>query len=153
MSGWTIYEVLAPVFLGLLGWLATRLAALIREHIKNAQVAEVLIRFSDAVLTAVKFVNQTAKQEILRAKSETSPGGATITAAEADRLKGFVWHQLKLEYGGMEGIKKLLSILGVKEGKEEEWVNSRIEAAVHDVKMTERAVADPTRPATHSSGG
>ncbi len=101
------------------------------------------MRLKDSVLDGVKFVGQTLKAEILAAKAPGSPGGAKITDEEARRLKDAVWEALKDEYGGMDGIKKALKVLGLGDASWAKWVDGKIEAAVSDVKRAEIAAGRP----------
>lgn len=151
MTGWTIYEFLAPVVVALLAWGASRLSDYVKTRIESDTMASALIRITDSIVSAVKMVDQTVKKTLLvekaKATAADSPGGPTITPAEADQLRANVWHQLKVEYGGVAGIEKLLEALGVSKAKVPEWVDGRIEAAVNDLK----ASRGPPRPTTPSS--
>ena len=149
MTGWTIYEVLSAVVVALLAWGASRLSEYIKTRIQSERMASALIRATDSIAAAVKMVDQTVKKQLLaekaKATAEDSPGGSTITPAEADLLRANVWNQLKIEYGGVAGIEKLLEALGVEPIRAPEWVDGRIEAAVNDLKAS-RGPPKPTTP-------
>lgn len=141
--GFTVYELLAPILTAFLSALSVKVAQFISARIEHEALAGVLVRFSDSLFAAVKQTNQTLKDEILKAKDPKSPGGIGITAEEAARLKDAVWHQLKIEYGGLAGLRQVLKVLGLDDDGMKHWVDGRIEAAVHDVKMLERVSANP----------
>lgn len=130
-----LYYLLGTVITGLLGWVSVKLNAWLKAKTKNELVGGIVARLSDSVFTAVKTVHQTARREIERAKDPASPGGAAITPQEAEVLRGAVWSKLKLEYGGMEGLSKLLGVIGLTDADAVKgWVDNRIEAAVHDTR-------------------
>lgn len=146
MTGWTVYEYLAPVIVAILAWGASRLSDYIKSRIESDRIASTLIRITDSIVTAVKMVDQTVKQKLLeekaKAMADDSPGGSEITSIEAESLRIAVWEHLKHEYGGIAGIEKLLDALNVPKGKVPTWVDGRIEAAVNDLKASK----DPPRP-------
>lgn len=153
MTGWTIYEILSPVIVALLAWAASRLSDYIKAKVESERVASALVRITDSIVSAVKMVDQTVKQTLMaekaKATAEVSPGGTAITSEEAESLKDAVWHQLKVEYGGVAGIEKILGALGVDRAKVPDWVDGRIEAAVNDLK----ASRGPPGPAARSNTG
>lgn len=134
--GFTVYGALGAILVAFLGWLATHSAAFIRAHTKNAMVQGALLRMNESIFAAVKLVNQTLKAAIMAAKDPKSPGGTAITEGEADQMRKVVWDSLKSEYGGLAGIQQVLSVLGVGTASAaEDWVDRRIEAAVHDTNL------------------
>jgi hypothetical protein len=139
---WTFAPYVIPLVLLGLTWLGGLLSKWTMGRIKNEAIANAVVRFQGEVLGAVKFVGQTLKQEILAARAPSSPGGAKVTKAEAAQLKEAVWEALKDTYGGMDGIKKALKVLGLGDASWMKWVDTKIEAAVSDVKRAEAA----TRP-------
>ncbi len=136
---WTIAPYAVAFLLAGLTWLGGLLSKWTLGKIKNEAVANTVVRFQGEVLSAVKMVGQTLKQEILAAKAPGSPGGAKVTKEEAQQLKDAVWEALKDSYGGMDGIKKALGVLGLEDAAWMKWVDSKIEAAVSDVKRAEAA--------------
>lgn len=139
----TGFMYLSPFLLMGLVWLGKRLDGWLGSMTKNELIKGVMIRFKDSVLDGVKRVNQTLKSEIMAAKAPGSPGGTKITEEEAKGLKEAVWEDLKDEYGGMDGIQKALKVLGLGDASWMKWVDGKIEAAVSDAKLSEKAVAGP----------
>jgi len=139
----TIYALLGSVITALLGWLSVRASAWLKAKTGNELIGGAITRITDSVFTAVKLVNQTLKREIEAAKDPKSLGGTAITKDEAAKLKDAVWNTLKAEYGGLDGIGKALGVLGLgTDDALKTFVDSKIEAAVHDV-----AAASPRTPA------
>lgn len=134
----SLYAYLAGAIAAVVSWLALHASALIRAHVKNVKVAGVMSRFSDSLFAAIKMVNQTLKAEILAAKDPKSPGGASITKDEAAKLRIAVQAALRKEYGGLDGLMKFLGVLGFEtENSMMDWVDTRIEAAVHDLNKAD----------------
>jgi hypothetical protein len=142
---WTIAPYAITLILAGLTWLGGLLSKKLLGSIKNEAIANAVVRFQAEVLSAVKMVGQTLKQEILKARAPASPGGAKVTEEEAKRLKEAVWDALKDAYGGMDGIKKALAVLGLEDAAWMKWIDTKIEAAVSDVKRAE-AAAQPGPP-------
>lgn len=138
--GFTLFELLSPILTILIGWVAVKLNSYLSAKVANETLAGVVTRFSDSVFVAVKKVNQTLRDEIEKAKKPGSPGGTSITKEEASKLREAVWEELKLEYGGLEGIRKMLGVLKLQDAPLVSWVENRIEAAVHDTGLAKKAV-------------
>jgi hypothetical protein len=139
----TILVWAIPVVLLGLGWLGVRSDKWLKTKIKNETWFGMTSRLKDSILDAVRMVSQTLKQEILAAKKPESDGGKKITEEEKKRLKEAVWEALKDEYGGMDGIKKALSILDLGDASWMKWVDSKIEAAVRTDKLAETVARGP----------
>lgn len=138
--GLTLWEMAAPIVLGLLGWIAKKVADLINARVKNATIAGVLTRLDWAVINAVKSVQQSVVNGIKAAREESSPGGSVITAGEADGIKNEAIKQAK-SFIGPKGIAELLKAFGIGEGGLDKLLGDRVEAAVHDLRQDEAAVA------------
>jgi hypothetical protein len=133
----TIYAAIGSLITALLGWLSVRASAWLKAKTGNELVGGALARITDSVFTAVKLVNQTLRREIEAAKAPGSALGAAISAEEASKLKEAVWTALRAEYGGMAGIGKALAVLGLgSDDSLKTFVDSKIEAAVHDVNAS-----------------
>ena len=137
--GLTIYEMLATLVTGAIVWLTTKGSAWIKTKINNETVGGIVSRFMESIGSAVRCVNQTIKDEILKAKDPKSTGGVKITESEAKKLKDAVWESLKSEYGGMDGISKLLGVIGITgDSGVKKWIDDRIESAVNTAKLEEK---------------
>lgn len=99
-----------------------------------------LVRLDDAVITAVKDLQQTVVAEI---KAATTDG--KISEAEKQRIKDAAVANVK-SYLGTKGIRVLAEVLGLSGGALDSFLGSKVEAAVHDLRLTERAVSTATTP-------
>ena len=80
-------------------------------------------------------------REIKGAKKAESPGGSKITKAEGERVKKAAVDQLK-SYWGAKGLTELGRILGLSSDGVGRLLESKVEAAVHDIKK-EAAMSHP----------
>jgi hypothetical protein len=138
-------QVAAPVLMAALSWAAAKLATLIRSKVDNEYLRGALVRLDDAVLTAVKELQQTVVAEVKAASAD-----GKIDDAERKRIKDTALANVK-SYLGPKVLAVLAELLGLSGGTLEQFLGSRIEAAVHDLRVTERAVSGPnttTAPAT-----
>lgn len=146
----TIYTLLAGTVVALFGWLSTKLSTWLKAHTSNATMAGILLRMNDSILAGVKGAAAAAKDAIAKAKDPSSPGGTAVTSSELDGIRAAVWASLKSEYGGMDGLKTALSILGLgDESSVTNWINTRIDAAVSDASIAAtpaQAAAAPSQP-------
>ena len=139
-------QVVAPVFMAALTWAAAKLATLIRSKVDNEYLRGALVRLDDAVFTAVKELQQTVVAEVKAASAD-----GKIDDAERTRIKDAAIANVK-SYLGAKGLGVLAELLGLSGGTLEQFLGSRIEAAVHDLRVTERAVTAPAA-ATRSTTG
>ncbi len=147
-EGWdifgTIYTLLGGLLVAGLSFGGKKLIDLINAKVDNEVLRGILGRLVSSVNDAVAMVNQTMKAEIQAAKDPKSPGGDRITEAEKRQMFDAVWDALKAEYGGAEGIFKLLQKIGIGSPKAAKAkVDTMIEAAVRRQKIETK---DPTQP-------
>lgn len=114
---------LAPVLLGLLGWLFALVRQLILAHVKNATISGILTRLDSYVEAQVRAVAQTYVDAL---KTSGAWNAATAAQANAQALA-----QLKANLGA-QGIADLAGIVGVS--NVEAFLTSKIEAQVHALK-------------------
>lgn len=136
----TALQVVSPVLVAALTWAAAKLATFIRSKVDNEYLRGVLVRLDDAVVTAVKDLQQTVVAEI---KAATADG--KISEAEKQRIKDAAVANVK-SYLGTKGIRVLAEVLGLSGGALDSFLGSKVEAAVHDLRLTERAVSTATTP-------
>lgn len=137
----TVYGVVGSVLVAALSWLGKKLNDLIKAKISNELISGTLTRLTSSINDAVAMVDQTIREEIKAAKDENSPGGSAITKEEAQKLKSAVWDELKKEYGGMDGISKLLGVIGISDKQAiESKVDTMIEATVNSQKALKKKV-------------
>jgi hypothetical protein len=135
-----LLTTVSAVVVAIAGFAAVALAKYISAHTKNAAVRGLLLRLDDVVYAVVKELNQTVV-DAARAKSEDG----TLSSQAVAEVKGAAVAKVK-SYFGIEGFALVSKVLGLAEPQATSFVASRIEAAVHDVKLQKSAVAGPLDP-------
>ena len=128
--GLKLVEVLSPVLLAALTWVAAKVAQLITAKVKHEWLREVLIRLDDAVLNAVREVQQAVVNEIKAARAD-----GKLTAEERARVKDRAIESIR-SHLGMKGLAELTEVLGLEDGSVDKVLSSRVEAAVHDLRRS-----------------
>lgn len=128
MDKWTIYEVLSPVLMAILGWVSVQVASYIKAKTKNQMAAGMLMRLNDSIFTAVRAANEVTKKELLKARGKDSPGGSEITPEEAKELKKAALDSVT-SYWGKKGLREAASVIGLN-GDLNEYISDKIESAV-----------------------
>lgn len=135
-------EIAAPLIAAGLGWLGTYVAKLIKAKTSNAWVAGTLEHLDYAVINAVKSIQQTIVERVKTARDPNSPGGATITETEATEIKRAAIATAKT-FLGVKGLGELAKVFGLGLGDVaglDRIFGDRIEAAVHDLRLTKTVV-------------
>ena len=132
-----IFMVLVPFAAAGVHWLGSRAGDLIRAKVDNEALRGVLLRLNDAVITAVKDLEQTLVDEVKLAAED-----GRISREERRRIKDKAVRQVK-SYLGPTGLKELGAVLGLWELSVEDFIGSKVEASVLDLKRT----AVPSVPA------
>lgn len=136
----TILFALLPVLVVVVGVVLGLAGKWIAANVKNATVKGILLRLDDVVYTVVKEINQTVVD------SARLPDGSLAPDA-AEKAKAAALAKVK-SYLGLEGLKLLGKIFGFGAGESTDSVIlSKIEAAVHDVKLVTAATASGVAPA------
>lgn len=116
-NGWdiatTIYAVLGTAVSGLLTWGVKKLVDLVTARVDNELLRGIMGRLVASASDAVAMVNQVIKDKIQKAKSPDSPGGEKFTEEEKDEMFQAAWDSLVDEYGGWDGILRLLRRVGI----------------------------------------
>ena len=134
--GWKVFQILSPVLLAGLSWLSVKAAQLISAKVKNEYLRGVLVRMDDAVLAAVREVQQVTVDSLKAASADgqlTPDERAKVKQAAIDSIKSHL---------GMKGISEAAKILGLEDGAIDKLLSTRVEAAVHDLKAA-RSVSGP----------
>jgi len=134
-------QVLSPLLVAALAWAAAKAAELIRSKVANEYLRGTLVRLDNAVLTAVKELQQTVVAEVKAASAD-----GKIDDVERQRIKDAALANVK-SYLGPKGLAVLAELLGLSGDTLERYLGSRIEAAVHDLRVVDRAVSAPTSAA------
>jgi hypothetical protein len=128
-----ILEILSPVLLAALTWAAAKLAQLIRAKVKSEYLRQVLVRLDEAVITAVKAIQQSVVEEIKAASAD-----GKITDEEKRRIKERALASAK-SHLGTKGLSEVGTILGLDTGALDGFLSSKVEAAVHDIRRAATA--------------
>ena len=128
--GLKVLQILSPILLAALTWVAAKAAQYIQAKVKNEYLRGVLVRLDDAVLTVVREVQQVTVEAI---KSGSADG--KLTPDERARVKQAAIESVK-SHLGMKGISELAKILGLESGAIDKLLSTRVEAAVHDLKAS-----------------
>lgn len=126
--GWKVFQLLSPVLLAGLSWLSVKAAQLISANVKNEYLRGVLVRLDDAVVAAVREVQQVTVDALKAASADgqlTPDERAKVKQAAIDSVKSHL---------GTKGIGEIASILGLEDGAIDKLLSTRVEAAVHDLK-------------------
>lgn len=128
--GFKLIEVLSPVLMAALTWVAAKVAQLISAKVKNEWVRGVIARLDDAVLNAVREVEQSVVDEIKAARAD-----GKLTAAERARVKAQAIDSIR-SHLGLKGLGELARVLGLEDGCLDKLLSTRVEAAVHDLRRS-----------------
>lgn len=138
--GIQIYQVLAPVLMAVVTWVAAKLAQLINARVKNEYLRGVLLRLDDAVASVVREINQVTVASI---KSSSADGRLTTSASAV--IKNAALQTVKAHLG-TKGIAELGRVLGLDTSAVDRLIGTRIEATVHDLKAQTRVVNGVNTP-------
>jgi hypothetical protein len=132
--GVQIFQVLSPVLMAVVTWMAAKLAQLINARVKNEYLRGVLVRLDDAVMSVVREVNQVTVEAI---KSASTDGRLTTSAREV--IKNAALAAVKAHLGA-KGLVELSRVLGLDTAAVDRMIGTRIEATVHDLKAKARVM-------------
>jgi hypothetical protein len=128
--GIKLLEVLSPILMAALTWVAAKVAQLISAKVKAEWVRGVLIRLDDAVLNAVREVQQAVVNEIKAGRAD-----GKLTAEERAQVKARAIQSIRSRLG-VRGLGELARVLGLEDGCLEKLLSTRVEAAVHDLRRS-----------------
>ncbi|HEX2873071.1 MAG TPA: hypothetical protein VHP33_17535 [Polyangiaceae bacterium] len=126
-------EALSPLLLAALSWLSLQVAAFIKTRVQNDRLRGVLERVDDAVLVAVREIEQVY---VSRLKNASADG--ELTADERKDAKDAAVTAAR-SYLGVRGLVELGKVLGISIDDVDRVVSARVEAAVYNLR------AQPTR--------
>lgn len=139
-------EALSPLLLAALGWLSLQVAAFINTHVRNERLRGVLARVDDAVLVAVREIEQLY---VSRLKNASADG--ELTAEERKDAKDAAVAAAR-SYLGARGLVELGKVLGIPLDDVERVVSARVEAAVYNLRaQPTRMLGSVLRSALHSA--
>ena len=134
------YEVLSPLLLAAVTWVAAKLAQFTAARVRSEYVRGVLVRLDDAVIAVVREVQQVTVDEIKAASSD-----GKLPAEARERAKRAAITTVK-SYIGPKGLAQLTKVLGIEPTQVDQIISTRVEAAVHDLKVS-RALSGVDRGA------
>jgi hypothetical protein len=135
-------QVVSPLLMAALGWMATRLAKLINARIHSEHTRDVLLRLEQIVFTVVREVQQVMVDEL---KADSDNGRLSFNARE--RVKRAALDTVRDELG-KRGLAELARVLGREEHTIDHVLVTRIEAAVHEL----RCASPPVKNGVNSHG-
>lgn len=139
-----LQNVLASLFVAILGGLAAMVARLIHAKVKHEYLRGVLLRLNDAVFTAVGELMQTLASDWRKRSLD-----GKLTADDKAKLKAEAIRKVR-DYLGNNGRSELMRILGLDdEAKRDALLEGHIEAAVHDLKAGRTAPGSPAAKSLH----
>ena len=127
-----VFKVLSPVVLAAFTWVAAKWGQWINARVKNEYLRGVLARLDDTVLAVVREVHQVTVDALKAATVDGKlPLGAreTVKQAAISAIKGHL---------GSKGLSDLASVLGLDGPGIDRLIGTKIEAAVHEVKLQQR---------------
>jgi len=125
-----IFMALTPFAAMGVYWLGVRAGELIQARVDNEALRCVLLRLNDAVVTAVKDLEQSVVDEVKAAAED-----GRISREERRRIKEKAVRHVK-SYLGPKGLKELGGVLGLWDLAVEDFIGSKVEAAVLDLRRT-----------------
>ena len=128
--GLKLVEILSPVLVAALTWVAARVAQLISAKVKHEWVRGVLLRLDDAILHSVREVQQAVVNEIKAGRAD-----GKMTVEERARVKARAIESIR-SHLGVKGLAELARVLGLENGSVEKLLSTRVEAAVHDLRRS-----------------
>jgi hypothetical protein len=132
--GLRVFELLSPLLLAALTWTAARGAQLITAMVKNEYLRGVLVRVDTAILAVVREIQQVTVDTIKAARADgklTPEERAGIQKAALDAVKSYL---------GPKGLAEITRIFGLDTLGVERFLTTRVEAAVHDLKLARASV-------------
>jgi hypothetical protein len=129
-----IFKALSPVLLAAVTWVAARLGQLINARVRNEYLRGVFVRLDDAVLGVVREAHQVTVDAL---KAATVDGKLPPAARES--IKQAALNAVKSQLG-TRGLAEVARVLGLGTDSVDRMIGTKIEAAVHDLKVRRVAV-------------
>ena len=136
-----IIQTLQPVLLTALTYVTTKIGQLVRNKIKDADDQATAIEIAEAVVSTVKELDQTLVDELKKA----SPDGQ-LSPEQRSRIKTQALSALKRQLPARV-LAALLRKLNFSNAAADSYLSSRLEAAVHDKRMSIRLPMPTLKPA------
>jgi hypothetical protein len=130
-----VFLVLVPFAATGIHWLGARAGELSHAKVKNERLRAALLRLEDAVVTAVKDVEQTLVVEY----RELARDGK-LSREDRRRLKETAVRKVKT-FLGSAGLKELGNVLDVWELGVEDLIGAKVEATILDMKTATPSAA------------
>lgn len=137
-----LFKVLSPVLLAVVTWLGAKSAQWLSARIKNEYLRSVLVRLDDAVVSVVRELHQVT----VDALKASSPDGK-LTAGTRETVKRAALDAIK-SHLGVGGLNEVARVLGLKTDAVDRLINTKIEAAVHDIKTQQKVMNGVNHPAS-----
>lgn len=132
---WRAAELGLGLLGGLLTWIGVLIGNLIKARVENEYLRGTLSRLNDTVWTVVKDVQQTLVNGIKIANAD-----GRITPEETAKIRAAALASLK-SYLGVAGLAAIGKVLGLDPAAVDNFLLSKVEAAVHDLRNDGRLFA------------
>jgi len=143
--GLEVVKILSPVLLAALTAVTAKFAQLIRARVHNEYLQGLLLRLDDAVVTAVKDLQQTTVERIKAASAD-----GKISDEEKQQIRAAALAAVKSHLGA-NGRAEVAKLLGLQGEGMDGLVSAKIEAAVHDLHRAAPSSTGAVRGGTPSS--
>jgi hypothetical protein len=126
--GLKAWDVLSPILMVALTWVALKASQLINTKVKNETLRSALISVDDAVYRSVREVQQVVVDDLKAA----SPTGQLSPEDKAKVKKDAI--DAAKSYLGSKGLNLITQVVGIDSSAVDKFLSTHIEAAVHDLK-------------------
>jgi hypothetical protein len=131
---------LAPILVAVLGYVSMKAAELLQAKVKNEYLQGILVRLDDAVFTAVCEVQQVVVDKL---KSESTDGHLDATGRA--HVKAAALEAVR-SYLGPKGLTQVGRVLGIPSAGVDRHLESRVEAAVFELRSQKPLVLNGHNP-------
>jgi predicted Zn-dependent protease len=132
-----LIDLALPALVAGIIWALAKVASYFKAKTNIEYVQGAIGRLNEAVVMAVREVEQTVKAELVKAKSD-----GKITAAEAKGIKAAAIAAAK-SYLGAKGIAEIIKVLGIDASLIDKLVGGKIEQVLSEMKDEKAGAAIP----------
>jgi hypothetical protein len=124
-TAWTFFQILWPLLLAGLVWIAAKFSQLLSIKARNERLIGALLRVDIVAVTATRAV-----QQVLVDRLEAASGDGTLTPEQRTAAKQAAIDSAKAQLGA-RGLAELRDAFGLDAAEVDVLLATRIEAAVH----------------------
>jgi len=138
-DGWSLISIAVCLAVAGLLYGINRLSRFLQKKSDNDLLDRGIQGFDNVLTMVVREQNQAYKKDMKKARDPNSPGGASITRDEAEKLKKGAVNRL-VAYFGLPGLMKIAAAFGAAatDKKEvESFLETAVESKVDELKKKE----------------